>query len=105
MKKDKKSFGEFVIKLGQVERNALMLLCAKWDMSPSQVVTLAVDAFYRRKLNAHEKADLGDDLYCNHVIGELVNANRGEWGYDAELNDIPDDKKHLLIDMEYDSME
>ena len=102
--KQKKKFGEVVIQLGQVSFNALKLLSAKYDMNSSQVITMALDDYYRKKLNGREKELLDDDMHCNHIIGELINANRGIVGYDPECNDIPDDKRHLLIEIEYDTM-
>jgi len=104
MKKDKKAFGEFVIKLGHLERNALKLLCAKYDMNPSQIITMAIDEYYRRKLDRRDKEALDDDMHCNHLIGEHINANRGVWGYSSEFNDIPQEKKHMLIEEEYDGL-
>lgn len=90
-------FGRFVIRLGQIERNALMVMCAKWNMDPSQIITVAIDDYCRKKLNGREKQSLDDDMSCNQVIGEIINANRGVWGYDPGCNDIPDDKKHMLL--------
>jgi hypothetical protein len=104
MKKDKNDFGKFVIKLGQTERNALMLMCAKWNISPSQLITIIIDEHFRKKLNDREKESLDDDMNCNQVIGEIINANRGVWGYEPGINDIPADKKHMLIPIGYDDV-
>ena len=101
--KERKDFGKVVIQLGQVEYNALKLLSAKYNMNASQVITMALDDYYRKKLNGREKELLDDDMHCNDIIGYLINANRGVVGYDPECNDIPDDKKHLLIEIEYDT--
>lgn len=102
MKKNKKDLGRFVIKLGQVERNGLHLLAAKWNMNFNHVITMALDDYLRKKLKSREYSALDDNDYTNHMIGETINANRGVWGYDPELNDIPDDKKHLLIESFYE---
>jgi hypothetical protein len=97
----KKGFGEYNIKLGKQEHFALRMLMAKYDMSSSQIITLALDVFYRMKLNSREIMALDTDMECNQIIGETINANRGVWGYDPEVNDIPCDKKHLLISTEH----
>ena len=102
--KHKKKFGEFIIHLGQTERNALKLLSAKYSLDHSQVITMAIDEFYRKKLNREEKESIDDVEHCNCLIGNYINANRGVWGYDPEFNDIPDSKKHLLIEEHYDVM-
>ena len=93
-----KDFGRFPIKLGQIERNALMLLCAKYDMSPSQIITWSLDEYYRKKLTRRDREGLYDDQCCNQLIGEHINANRGIWGYSPDMNDIPDGKKYMLVE-------
>jgi hypothetical protein len=90
-------FNEYKIKLGQIERNGLHLLAAQLDLTFNQVVTLALNDFLRRKLRTGVFNALDDDRYINRLIGETVNANRGIWGYDPEINDIPGDKKWLLL--------
>ena len=88
---------EYNIKIGLVQRNGLHLMCARLDMDFSQVVTLAVDDYLRNKLTKGEYNSLDDIDYTNHLIGETINGNRGVWGYDAEMNPIPMDKRHLLL--------
>lgn len=100
-----KKFGEFTIHLGQTERNALKLLAAKYSLNHSQVVTMALDEHYRKKLNREEKECIDDVEHCNYLIGNYINTNRGVWGYDPEVNDIPDSKKHMLIEEHYDTMD
>jgi hypothetical protein len=72
-------------------------MCAKLDMSFSQVVTLALDDFLRCKLGKGEYNSLDDDEYVNHLIGEAINANRGVFGYDSIMNPIPKSMRHLLL--------
>jgi len=103
MKKDKTHFGEVSIKLAKIEYNAMKVMCAKWNMNPSQIITVALDEYYRKKLTRREKESLDDNSNCNQIIGEIINSNRGVWGYEPELNDIPEDKKHLFITEEYES--
>ena len=98
----RKGFGKFDIKLGQQIRNALKIMCAKYDMTPSQIITMALDEYYRKKLSGRERQDISDDGYCNQVIGELINSNRGVFGYDAVMNPIPEDKFHMQIESDYE---
>jgi hypothetical protein len=86
----KSNFNEYKIKLGQVTNNV------------NQIITLALDDYLRKKLKTREYNALDDNDYTNHLIGETINANRGVFGYDPDLNDIPDDKKYLLIKETYD---
>jgi hypothetical protein len=73
-----------------------MLMCAKWNISPSQLITIIIDEHFRKKLNDREKESLDDDMNCNQVIGV--------WGYEPGINDIPADKKHMLIPIGYDDV-
>ena len=93
----KLSFNEYKIILGQVENNGLHLIAAKMDINFNQVITLALNDYLRKKLKNREFNALDDNDFTNHLIGETVNANRGIWGYDPEINDIPEDKKWLLL--------
>jgi hypothetical protein len=102
MDKDVNGLVKYDIRLGQVHRNGLHLLCARLGMNYSQIVTLALDDYLRKKLKHGEYSGLDDDEYTNHLIGETINANRGVFGYDAEMNPIPNDKKHLLIKNRYE---
>jgi hypothetical protein len=85
------------ILLGQVENNGLHLIAAQMDLSFNQVIALALNDYLRKKLKSSMFNALDDDEYIQHMIGETINANRGVFGYDPEINDIPDDKKYLLI--------
>ena len=100
----KKKDNSYVIKLGQIERNGMHLLAARWDVSFSNVVTLALDAFLRQKLSKRDYEALSEDDFTNQMIGEAVNANRNVFGYDAEVNPIPKDKQHYMIPIEYEDM-
>ena len=71
-------------------------------MNFNQVITLALDDYLRKKLKAREYSALDDNDYTNHLIGETINANRNVYGYDPEMNDIPDNKKHLLLKEDYE---
>jgi hypothetical protein len=88
---------EYKITLGQVENNGLHLLSAKLDLSFNQVVTLALNDYLRNKLNKREFEALDDNNFSNQLIGETINANRNIFGYDPQYNDIPQEKKYLLI--------
>jgi hypothetical protein len=99
----KKPMGYRIV-LGQVERNGMHLLAAKWDVSFSNVVTLALDAFLRQKLNKRDYEALTEDDFTNQLIGETINANRGVVGYDAEMNPIPKAKKHYFVPDSYEDM-
>jgi hypothetical protein len=98
----KKNPMEYKIELGQVERNGMYLLAAKWDISFNAVVVLALDAFLRVKLNKRDYEALDEDDFTNQLIGEWINANRGGWGYDAEVNPVPKDKRHYFIPIDYE---
>jgi hypothetical protein len=98
----KSNFNEYKIKLGQVTNNGLHLIAAQLDMNFNQIITLALDDYLRKKLKTREYNALDDNDYTTHMIGETINANRGVFGYDPEINDIPDDKKYLLIKETYD---
>ena len=87
----------YEIELGQVTNNGLHLLAAKWDMTFNQIVTLALDSYLRSKLKSREYSALDDNDTANQLIGETVNANRNVWGYSPDFNDIPEDKKYLLL--------
>jgi hypothetical protein len=91
------NLNEYKITLGQVENNGLHLLSAKLDLSFNQVVTIALNDFLRRKLKTREFNALEDNHFINHLIGETINANRNIFGYDPQYNDIPQEKKYLLI--------
>ena len=91
------NLNEYKITLGQVGKNGLHLISAKLDLSFNQVITLALNKYLKQNLKSREFNALDDNDFTNHLIGETINANRNVWGYDPELNDIPDDKKHLLI--------
>ena len=95
MKKSK--LNEYKIVLGQVENNGLHLIAAQRDMNFNQVITLALNEYLRKNLKKSLFNGLDDDMYIQHKIGETINANRGIWGYDPEINDIPEDKKWLLL--------
>ena len=88
---------KYTIVLGQVEHNGLHLLAAKFNMDYDQIITMALNDYLRKKLKTGEFNNLNDDDYTNHLIGETINANRNVWGYDSEVNDVPKDKKHLLL--------
>ena len=88
---------KYFITLGQVENNGLHLISAKLDFDFSQVIRLALNEYLRKNLKKFEFNALDDNEYINHLIGETINANRNVFGYDPEMNDIPDDKKHLLV--------
>lgn len=87
----------YKITLGQIENNGMHLISAKLDLSFNQVITLALNDYLRNKLNKREFEALEDNHFCNQLIGETVNANRNVFGYDPEVNDIPQNKKHLLV--------
>lgn len=93
----KKPNSEYKIQLGQVERNGMHLLAARWDVTFSNVVTLALDTFLRQKLSKRDYEILTEDMFTNQAICESINANRGGWGYDPEVNPIPADKRQYLI--------
>jgi hypothetical protein len=61
------------------------------------VVTLALDAFLRQKLSKDDYEALTENDSANQLIGESINRNRGVFGYDAEVNPIPKDKKHYFV--------
>jgi len=100
----KKKPMEYKIVLGQVERNGMHLLVARWDVSFSNVITLALDAFLRQKLNRSDYKCLTEDDITNQLIGETINANRGVFGYDAEVNPIPKAKRHYFVPGCYEGM-
>ena len=91
------NLNEYKITLGQVENNGLHLISAKMDLSFNQVITLALNDYLRNKLNNREFNALDDNHFSNQLIGETINANRNIFGYDPEINDIPQDKKHILV--------
>ena len=95
MKKSK--YNEYKVVLGQVENNGLHLIAAMRDLSFNQVLTLALNDYLCKHLKTGVFNGLDDDEYIQHKIGETINANRGIWGYDPEINDIPEDKKWLLL--------
>jgi hypothetical protein len=100
----KRNCNQYKIKLGHMERNGMHLLAARWDMSFSNVVTLALDAFLREKLGKRDYEALSEDDFTNQLIGETINANSGKWGYDPEANDVPKDKKHYFVPVDNEEM-
>jgi len=86
--------------LGQTEQNGIRMLCAKWDMEPSQVLTVALNNLFKQELPRDVRGILEDTGYINQRVGETINARAGGFGYDREENNIPQDK-HWLIDRRY----
>ena len=103
MKKSK--LNEYKIVLGQIENNGMHLIAAQMGMNFNQVITLALNEYLRKHLKKSLFNELDNDRYVQQRIGEIINANRGIWGYDSEINDIPEDKKWLLLkDVSSDSI-
>jgi len=98
----KEQYNIYKVELGQVTNNGLHLLAAKLDMNFNQIITLALDDYLRKKLKQREYNALDDNENTNYLIGETINANRNVYGYDPEMNDIPDNKKHLLLKEDYE---
>ena len=94
----------YKIELTQVERNGMHLLAARYDTTFDTVVTMALDAFLRQKLNKRDYETLEEDDLTNQRIGEWINANRGGFGYDPEVNPAPRDKRHYFIPIAYDDV-
>lgn len=90
----------YEIKISEAERNGMHLLAARLDMSFSNVVNLALDAYLRQKLTKQEYELLRDLDFVNQRIGEAVNGNRGIFGYEPSVNPVPSSKKHYFIQYE-----
>jgi hypothetical protein len=100
---DKSSdFGMYHVRLPCRERNGMHILAARLNMSFDQIITLALKELIGREVRGRDRDGLDDDRFCNQLVGEYVNRNRGGWGYDSVVNDIPDEMKFLFVESDYD---
>lgn len=79
------------------ERNGMHLLAARWNMTFSNVVTVALDELLRLKLSMGNLTMLSDSDDTNQLIGETLCRDLGLKYYCENDNPISKDKKHYFV--------
>ena len=88
---------EYKITLPLVQRNGLHVMAARWNMSFSQVVTIALEELLRMKMSMGNYTMLNDSTLANDLIGESICRDIGLKQYWSRKQ-IPADKLWYFLE-------
>ena len=85
------NISRYTVNLGQYTRNGLKLLMAKYDMTESNVVSMALNKLISAELNVDELNLLHDDLEVDDWVKVEMDANKGLVELGVGYEDLPSD--------------
>ena len=88
--KSKKDLCNFNVTLGQYTRNGLKLLTSRYNMSESNVITMALNDFFKKEFDRTDLFMLLDDNAVDDLFNFEMDANKGQIPIGGEQ--MPDPK-------------